>query len=100
MNRPSGSVNGSNASLYIATLHMMLGNAPHDAWEWVWDRFWSFTMHSNGTLLLDAPLDGPLDAWCVYTLRVADSKGSIPGEVSDFFYKFYVVEFLLIRREL
>ena len=26
--------------------------AYHDAWEWVWDRFWSVTMYSNGTLPL------------------------------------------------
>ena len=30
-----------------------------DAWERVWDRFWSVTMHSNGTL----PLPLPLTAW-------------------------------------
>ena len=24
--------------------------ASHDAWEWIWDPFWSITMHSNGTL--------------------------------------------------
>ena len=29
-----------------------------DAWEWVWDRFLSVTMHSNGTLPL--PLTLPL----------------------------------------
>ena len=31
------------------------GDAPPDIWEWVWDQFWSVTMHSSGTL--------PLDAW-------------------------------------
>ena len=47
-----------NASLWIHCA------APHDTWEWAWDRFWSITMHSNGTLLLDVPVD----ARCVYTL--------------------------------
>ena len=38
------------------------------AWEWVWDQFWSGTMHSNGTLPLTLPLPLTLDARCVYTL--------------------------------
>ena len=25
-----------------------------DTWEWVWDRFWSIKMYSNGTLLAAA----------------------------------------------
>ena len=28
-----------------------------DAWEWVWDPFWSVRVYSNRTLLLDTPLD-------------------------------------------
>ena len=45
------------ASDWIHWNHYVQG----DAWEWVWDRFWSITMHSNGTLL-----DAPLDAQCGY----------------------------------
>ena len=40
-------------------------------------------MHSNGTLLLDVPLDAPLDTRCVYTLRlfIQRSLDSGPLEV-------------------
>ena len=38
----------------------------HDARQWIWDPFWNITMHSNGTL----PLDAPLAARCGYSLRV------------------------------
>ena len=48
-----------NASLWIHC------DSPHDAWKWVWDRFWSVTMHSYGSL----PLDVPLDARCGYALN-------------------------------
>ena len=34
------------------------------AWEWVWDRFWSGKMHSNGTLPLT------LAARCVHALKL------------------------------
>ena len=46
----------------VADLHWVYG----DAWEWIWDPFWSVTMHSNGTL----PLDALLDARCVHTLTL------------------------------
>ena len=36
-----------------------------DAWEWVWDPFWSVTMYFIGMVPL------PFDAWCVYTLNKA-----------------------------
>ena len=39
-----------------------------DTWEWIWDPFWSVTMYSNGTLLLDVLFDAPLDAQCGYAL--------------------------------
>ena len=44
-----------------------------DAWEWVWDRFWSVTMHSNEnylTLRMTLPLPLMLDARCVYSLNL------------------------------
>ena len=41
---------------------------PLATWEWVWDRFWSGTMHSNGTL----PLPLPLAARCAHTLRLPE----------------------------
>ena len=50
----------SSVILYI--INYWSGDACHDAWEWVWDPFWSVTMHSNGTL----PLDALLDARCGY----------------------------------
>ena len=27
-----------------------------DAWEWIWDRFWSVTMYFNGMVPLPLPL--------------------------------------------
>ena len=53
-------------------------DAPHDAWEWVWDRFWNVTMHSNGTLPLMLTLDAPLDARCGYSLRMEPPKDGAP----------------------
>ena len=54
-----------------------------DAWEWIWDPFWSFTMHSNGTLSLDAR--------CGYTLTLARFQTT---EISYFKYN------QIIRKEI
>ena len=45
------------------TLPLMLGN-------WRAGRFWSITVHSNGTLPLLLTLDVPLDARCGYSLKL------------------------------
>ena len=51
-----------------------------DAWEWVWDRFSSVTMHSNGTYqTLDAATDAA--ARCVHTLK-SMSKRQVSIEIA------------------
>ena len=54
------------AARQAARLHWNTFAAPLVTSEWIWDPFWSVTMHSNGTV----PLDPPLDARCVYTLKI------------------------------
>ena len=61
------------AAVAAADLHWVYG----DAWEWVWDRFWSVTIHSNGTLPLPLMLDMPLDARCEHSLIVQSNMYSI-----------------------
>ena len=56
MNTPSGSVKREMGSDWI---HFEHDDAAPDAWKWGRGRFWSVTMHSNGTL----PLTLTLDDW-------------------------------------
>ena len=60
-------------------------DACHDAWEWIRDQFWSVTMHSNLTMLLDAPLDARcgyvFKQWLAFKMRVR--------------YEIYIVNFLI-----
>ena len=70
------------------------GDACHDAWEWVWDRFWSITMHSNGTLPLDVPLAALVDARCGYALKVFLQVKFLPRFC---YYHYEMILFIVIR---
>ena len=53
-----------------ADLHWVYG----DAWEEIWDWFWSVTMYFNGMVPLPLPPTLPLDTRCVYTLINGQKK--------------------------
>ena len=59
-------LNCKHTERQVARSHWNTFAAPLAAWEWVSDPFWSVTIHSNGTL----PLDALLGAQCVYTLKI------------------------------
>ena len=54
MNTPSGGVKREMGSDWIHCEH---DDAAPDAWKWGGGRFWSVTVHSNGTLPLTLTLD-------------------------------------------
>ena len=62
----SGEHTERQAAAAVTDLYWVYG----DAWECVWDRFWSITMYFNGMVSLLLPLPLPLDARCVYALTV------------------------------
>ena len=69
------SCKNSERQAEAAGLHWAYG----DAWEWIWDRFWSVTMYFNGMVPL------PLDARCVYALTqsLGVSRNDLPSNDLD-----------------